>query len=582
MAIIETNGLSDRVAYAQVMSNIQGAYNNYGVGDGNYPNAKGILTDRILSNIWLKALIDKTVFADGKGVTKRTGVEGCSSVRVPIMAPPPYAMRTLTIATSADGALMGTPGNDGLENNNLPNIPQTNGVDVYLNQLFDNATVVPQLSQDMVSLPIAGEYTGNIPKTVSNMEDSTILAIHMKAGLARAAGADNSNLVPVNLSNNTEGYLQQALNKLIGTMVNPQTSWSEGVVSYDLDDSVIVMKQSFFDLIFSVRNGALVSASDVAQRMLLGGAITEDGMPRENFVRGVYSGVNIKVVPDSYWRQAAALCGIQAANTFAQFDKVQAYIANAQGFAFGRASASINPIPNPGNAIGTKIQTLFRWGVANTRPSACGLIIATETGTLSDFVNPVNSLGAIVAPNDFNAAIKALGFTNTDYGTPKRVGVNPEGECECADGASLEGMCILYILGVFPDTEGVNNMTASNADYESGQVYSVAYTAAPISVVDSLGNEYEVYGGPAYSDNITLVPVGGDTTIKETAQTYSHFAIVPQNSTITVKGCAVNLGGGDQSIYGGADYAVKINKTVNIGEYKGYRIKATGVNKIHE
>ena len=570
MAIIETNGLSDRVAYAQVMSNIQGAYNNYGVGDGNYPNAKGILTDRILSNIWLKALIDKSVFADGKGVTKRTGVEGCSSVRVPIMAPPPYAMRTLTIATSADGALQGTPGNDGLENNNLPNIPQTNGVDVYLNQLFDNATVVPQLSQDMVSLPIAGEYTGNIPKTVSNMEDSTILAIHMKAGLARAAGADNSNLVPVNLSNTTEGYLQQALNKLIGTMVNPQTSWSEGVVSYDLDDSVIVMKQSFFDLIFSVRNGALVSASDVAQRMLLGGAITEDGMPRENFVRGVYSGVNIKVVPDSYWRQAAALCGIQAANTFAQFDKVQAYIANAQGFAFGRASASINPIPNPGNAIGTKIQTLFRWGVANTRPSACGLIIATETGTLSDFVNPVNSLGAIVAPSDFNAAIKALGFTNTDYGTPKRVGVNPEGEA----GINLEGMCILYIAGWAPKVEGSTDRLFENDQYVNGasaQISGRSYTAAPITVVDSLGNSYDVHGGPGYESGTTPA-IGTTTDIYPGA--YSHFAIVPQGSTITVTGTAVVTAG---TWYTDA-YACKLDKTINIGEYKAFYHNITGVS----
>jgi hypothetical protein len=569
MAIIETNGLSDRVAYAQVMSNIKGAYNNYGVGDGNFPNAKGILTDRILSNIWLKALIDKSVFADGKGVTKRTGVEGCSSVRVPIMAPPPYAMRTLTIATSADGALQGTPGNDGLENNNLPNIPQTNGVDVYLNQLFDNATVIPQLSQDMVSLPIAGEYTGNIPKTVSNMEDSTILAIHMKAGLARAAGADNSNLVPVDLSNNTEGYLQQALNKLIGTMVNPQTSWSEGVVSYDLDDSVIVMKQSFFDLIFSVRNGALVSASDVAQRMLLGGAITEDGMPRENFVRGVYSGVNIKVVPDSYWRQAAALCGIQAANTFAQFDKVQAYIANAQGFAFGRASASINPIPNPGNAIGTKIQTLFRWGVANTRPSACGLIIATETGTLSDFVNPVNSLGAIVAPNDFNAAIKALGFTNTDYGTPTSVGVNPDGEGG-GNGTTLDGMCIVYIAGLVEDIEDQYDGIMTDYCYTSG-TEDFGLTATPLTVTDENGNSYTLRGGPAFKSDdadtdIYVLPIGLKSAESNAPNTtYSHFCIVPQGSTISIKGVGI-IPAGAVGSYG---FSIEFNKTISIGNAKG-------------
>lgn len=565
MALIETNGLSDGAAYAQVMSVLKGAYSNYGVGAGNYPNVQGILTDRILSNIWLKALIDKAIFADGRGVTKRTGVEGASQVRVPIMAPPPYAMRTLTIQTSANGALIGTPGNDGLENTNLPNMPQTNGVDVVLNQLFDNSTVIPQLSQDMVSLPIAGEYTSMIPKTVANMEDTSIVAMHMKAGLARAAASENSNLIPVDLTNNTEGYLQQILNKLIGVMTNPQTTWSEGVVQYDLDDSVIVMKQSFFDLIFSVRNGALVSASDTAQRMLLGGGITEDGKPRENNVRGVYSGVTIKVIPDSYWRQAAVLCGINAAGAFAQFDKVQAYIANAQGFAFGRASASINPIPNPGNAIGTKIQTLFRWGVANTRPSACGLIIASETGTLSDFTNPVTALGEIVAPNDFNAAIKALGFTRTDYGTPKSVKVSDG--AGGGSGTTLDGMCIVYIAGLLEGVEGTRDSVMTDYCYTSGETLG-EYTATPLTVTDENGNEYTLRGGPAFkgddvSDKYEMV-VGVPQT-NEYATTYSHFCLVPQGSTITIRGTGVVPAGEIAEI----GYGVTFNKTVVIGNSKG-------------
>jgi hypothetical protein len=300
--------------------------------------------------------------------------------------------------------------------------------------------------------------------------------------------------------------------------------------------------------------------------MLLGGAITEDGMPRENFVRGVYSGVNIKVVPDSYWRQAAALCGIQAANTFAQFDKVQAYIANAQGFAFGRASASINPIPNPGNAIGTKIQTLFRWGVANTRPSACGLIIATETGTLSDFVNPVNSLGAIVAPSDFNAAIKALGFTNTDYGTPKRVGVNPDGAA--GGGTTLDGMCIVYIAGFMRGIESNYDGVMTNYCYTSGETLG-EYTATPLTVTDENGNEYTLRGGPAFKSDDSgdeyALSVGGAHNGDDAATTYSHFCIVPQGSTITIRGTGVVPAGQIES----NGFGVTFNKTVVIGNAKG-------------
>lgn len=420
--VIDTSGISDRVLYSQVMANLRGAYDNYGVGNGNYPKAGGILTDRILHNIWMKNILDARIFADGMGVTSRTGVEGASMVRVPIMAPPRYGMRTITLGTCINGSLQGTPGNDGLENRNLPNVPQTNGVDIALNQLYDDATVIYQLSQNMVTLPIAAEYTSMIPGTVANMEDTTILATHLQGALARAAGTENSNVIPVDLSNTTEGYLQQIMNSLVGAMTNPQTSWSEGVVQYRLEDSVIVMKQSFFNRLFSVRNGALVSASNLAQEMILGGAFTADGKPKGGNIRGQYSGIWIKVVPDSYWRQAAALIGITA-DTYAQYDKIQAYVANAMGFAFARAEATINPIPNPGNAIGTKIQNLFRWGAAMTRGSAAAVVVATSNN-LADFANPVTAEGrAVVAPESFNDTIKSYGVANVDYGNASKIGV---------------------------------------------------------------------------------------------------------------------------------------------------------------
>ncbi len=419
--VIETQGLSDKVLYSQVMTNLKAAYDNYGVGNGNYPNAQDILVDRVLANIWMKNVLDAKIFADGMGITSRTGAEGAALVRVPIMAPPRYSMRTISLNACLNGRLQGTPGNDGLENRNLPNTIQTNGVDIPLNQVYDDATVIYQLSQNMVSLPLAAEYTSMIPGTVANMEDTTVLATHLKGALARAAEGDNANVIPVDLNNTTEGYLQQIMNSLIGAMTNPQTSWSEGIVQYRLEDSVIVMKQSFFNRLFSVRNGALVSASNLAQEMLLGGAFTSDGKPKGGNIRGQYSGVWIKVVPDSYWRQAAALIGITA-ESYAQYDKIQAYIANAMGFAFARAEATINPIPNPGNAVGTKIQNLFRWGAAMTRGSAAAVVISTENN-LADFVNPVDKDGYIVAPDSFNDVIKSYGVGNVDYGNASKIGV---------------------------------------------------------------------------------------------------------------------------------------------------------------
>lgn len=490
--VIETSGLSDKVLYSQVMTNLRGAYNNYGVGDGNYPKAKGILTDRILENIWIKNILDARIFADGMGVTSRTGDARASSIRVPIMAPPPYSMRTISIDACLNGKLHGTPGNDGLEDVHLPNTIQTNGVDIPLNQVYDRATVIYELSQDMVTLPLAAEYTSMIPPTIANMEDTTILATHLKGGLARAKESGNANVIPVDLSNTTEGYLQQVMNGLVGAMTNPQTTWSEGVVQYRLEDSVIVMKQSFFNRLFSVRNGALVSASNLAQEMLLGGAITADGKPKGGQIRGQYSGIWIKVVPDSFWRQAAALMGITA-DTYAQYDKIQAYVANAMGFGFVRARATINPIPNPGNGIGTKIQNLFRWGAAMTRGSAVGIVIATENN-LADFVNPVDEYGNVVAPESFNDVIKSYGVP-ADYGDASKIGVYEANNTTTvtltvtgADSAALSNAVLTVMkngkeqIGYVNNANGTYTIVLGRGETATIEVAAVGYTSATVNV----------------------------------------------------------------------------------------------------
>ena len=313
MAVVETSGLSDRILYSQVMTNLGKTYAQYGVGEGNFPNVDDILTDRVLWNVWMRNNLNARIFVDGMGITSRTAqAKGASSVRVPIMLPPRYSPRTITIGQYPGGTDKGTPGNDGLENRNLPNTVQTNGIDVLFNQLYDDATIIYELSQDMVSLPIAAQYTSMIPDTVANMEDSTIMATQLKAGLYQATQNDNGNLIGVDLKNTDEGYLQGIMNKIIGLMTNPSTTWAEGIVQYSLERSVIIMKQKLFDLLFTVKNGVLVQ-SNLAQEMLVRGAFTEDGRPKGNLIRGMYSGVYIKVVPDSYWRQAGAYAGITAA-----------------------------------------------------------------------------------------------------------------------------------------------------------------------------------------------------------------------------------------------------------------------------
>lgn len=430
MAIVETEGLSDRSVYAQVMTNLRAAYDNYGVGNGNYPNVKDILTDRVLDNVWMRQLLNAKIYADGLGFTSRTAqAKGASSVRVPIMAPPAYAPRTISLGVYPGTVLPGTPNNDGLENTELPEIPQTNGIDINFTQLYDKAHVIYELSQDMVSLPLAAERTRQIPNAVANMEDSLLLATQLVGGLARAAGTDNSNIIPFNPANaDNQGYMGGIMNALIGAMTNPQTSWSEGMVQYDLQDSVIMVKQSFWDRLFRAGNGIILGAGDLPQKFLLGGGITDDGKIIGRNIRGVYAGVYIKVVPDSYWRQAAAYAGITASN-FAQFDKVQAFIANAEGTAFGRASMEVNPIPNPGNAIGTKIQNLWRWGAGVTRGSSIALVVSTENN-LADFTNPISSNGTpIVAPASFNNVIRSYGYANADYGTGSKVQVVSPSDC---------------------------------------------------------------------------------------------------------------------------------------------------------
>lgn len=498
--VIATNGISDSVLYAQVMAGLTKSYNQNGVGNGNYPNAQDILTDRGLYNVWMRNLLNARIYADGLGFTSRTAqAQGVSSVRIPIMKPPTYAPRTIALVPYPGMVMPGTPGNSGLENTELPEVIETDGVDITFNQLYDKATVIYQVSQNMLSLPLAAERTRLTPEAVANMEDSSLLATQLIGGLARAAATENSNIVPVNLASLTEGALQQAMNKLIGTMTNPQTSWSEGAVYYPLNECVIMMKQSFFDLLFSIKNGALLSASDLGQKMLIGGGFTEDGKMMGQLTRGIYSTVPVKVVPDSYWRQAAAYAQITT-EQFPEFDKVQCFIANAEGTGFGRSSTIINPIPNPGNAVGTKIQTLFQWGAGVTRPSSIGMIVNTASN-LSDFVNPIDENGrAVIAPKSFSDTIKSYGF-NTDYGKGSQVGVYDSNKtttvtltvtgtasAKIANAALSIAKADGATVGYTNNADGTYTFVLSRGDSATVEVSAAGYEDATVSITSANTN----------------------------------------------------------------------------------------------
>lgn len=494
MGVVETSGLSDRILYSQVMTNLGKAYEQYGVGEGNYPNVDNILTDRILYNVWMRNNLNARIFVDGMGITSRTAQDAkASSVRVPIMMPPRYKPRTITIGQYPGGSIQGTPGNDGLENRNLPQTPQTNGVEVPFNQVYDDACVIYELSQDMLSLPIAAQFTSMIPGTVANMQDSSIMATQIKGGLYQATQNGNGNIIAVDPDNTNEGYLQGIMNAIIGLMTNPATTWAEGVVQYDLERSVIIMKQSLFNLLFTVKNGVLVQ-SNLAQEMLVRGAFTEDGRPKGNLIRGMYSGVYIKVVPDSYWRQAAAYAGIKGAQ-FAEWDKVLAYIANAEGTAFGVASTTINPIPNPGNAVGTKIQNLWRWGCGVVRSSAIGLVVSSKSTTLADFVNPVNEQGSIIAPESFDEIIRGYGV-KTDYGNAQRVGVYDDKatttvtltvtgtESAAVSDASLKITSDGKPVGYINNANGTYTFVLGRDSTASVEIVANGYTPATLNVTE--------------------------------------------------------------------------------------------------
>ena len=202
--------------------------------------------------------------------------------------------------------------------------------------------------------------------------------------------------------------------------------YKQGVISYPREKSVFVMRQEFFDELMTIDNGAIIN-SDIGQKIILNGYLDESGTKLlGNYIEGMYGGIYIKVIPDEIWDTAAAELNLNSTQ-YAQFNKVKAYIANAEGTYFGM-SANVTDIDKaPTTSIGFIIRNDWGWGVKNVRSSSVAFIVESEAGDLSDFVSPVVDFADIVSPANVEeivaayqsgeistTAIQRIGATNSD------------------------------------------------------------------------------------------------------------------------------------------------------------------------
>ena len=146
---IISTGLSDTQVYLQNAANLKAPF-NLTKQSGQYPAFGDIMVNRRIASMWQLIHLDARIFVDGLGVTSMSAeAEDAAGVRIPFLAPPPRRMRTLGITPCIGGTPSGTPGNSGPFNVNLPNGMQTNAVDIWFNQLYDEAA---QISRDQMRM----------------------------------------------------------------------------------------------------------------------------------------------------------------------------------------------------------------------------------------------------------------------------------------------------------------------------------------------------------------------------------------------------------------------------------------------
>lgn len=423
---IISTGLSDTQVYLQNAANLKQPF-DLPKNSGQYPElTNSTLVNRRLASMWQLLHLGARVFVDGLGVTSMSAeAEGAAGVRIPFLAPAPRRPRTLATSLCPDGTYNGTPGNGGPFNNNLPNAMQTDGVDIWFNQIYDEAAQVSRSQMRMIgtNLDLLGQYTANIPTTTALLEDCEIMANHIGAALARASKIMNGNIVFYNPDTDSDGYLQMIMNTLSTALSNVKGAYKEGIISYPKDKSVYVLRYSFFNKLMTIKNGAIIN-SDIGQRILLNGKFDDSGdRYLGESVAGYYGGIYIKVVPDEYWDTACAYLNITKAQKV-NFDKVVGYIANGIGVYHGRAALTVDTDKAPTTSLGYIVRNDWQWGTKVVRQSAVTLLVeSTNNGT--DFVNPVTSFNSVIAQGDLEALIQAYQTNSiTDItSTLQRVGI---------------------------------------------------------------------------------------------------------------------------------------------------------------
>ena len=424
MTAIISNGISDTQLYLNSAANVKAPFaiaNN----SGQYPAVGNVLVNRRLANQWQMLYLDNKIFVDGLGVTSMNATEdGAVAVRIPMLLPAPRNMRTLSINLGGR-ILKGTEGNDQPFNNNLPHGMQTDAVDVYFRQIYDEAAQVSRSQMRMIggNLDLLGQYTSNIPKATALLTDADIMATQLGTALARANTVSNRNVVFFDSKNTTKGYMQNVMNELATKLSNVENGYVDGVISYPIEKSVYILKYSTFNKLMTIDNGAIVN-SDIGQKILLNGKFSTDGSKfLGGAIRGEYGGIIIKVVPDELWIMAAALIGVPA-NMLTSWNKIGGYIANAAGTYFGRASVLTEVDKAPTTSIGFIVRNDWQWGTEVARPTSIALLIdSADNG--ADFVNPVTTFSGVASPRDLEATIQSYYTSVPVDSTVQAVAVSP-------------------------------------------------------------------------------------------------------------------------------------------------------------
>lgn len=411
--LVISTGIPDTQMYLQAIANVDAPY-DVKPQSGGYPLVGDILVNRKLANRWIAVNLAKRAFVDGMGVTSVSAeAENVGFLRFPLLYLPPRLKRTLgTKLCPSDDTANGTPGNNEPFNKNLPHGLITDGYDMKFTQEYDEAAQVSRVNMRLIgsSLDLLGQHTSYIPQTVGLLQDADVVATHIGSALANSAKNGNSNIIAYNPATTDDGYVQGIMNKLASSLSNVRGSYKEGIVSYPKDKSVFIMRWRFFNQLMTIKNGAIVN-SDIGQKILINGYLDDSGSRLlGNYIEGRYAGIYIKVLPDEIFDTAAATLGLTKAQ-YAEWNKVVAYIANAEGTLFGMSATVTDVDKSPTTSIGYIIRNDWGWGVKCLRPSSVALVVESANN-LADFNNPVSKFEDINSPANMEGLIE--GYQNND------------------------------------------------------------------------------------------------------------------------------------------------------------------------